>query len=366
MILITLGLIMLGSTSSSAVEVLGRPDPLYFVKRQAVFIIISIMVCVVAARIPYRYWKQYSLLLGAITLALLVMVITPGVGLAVKGSYRWLRVGPVNFQPSELAKIAVIVLMSAWLVRVQRKSDTFVRGLLVPLVILGLFAGLVFLEPDFGTTLLLGTVGMALMFMGGTRLSYLVIAGALGISGFVVAVMEDEVRMRRIIAFLDPEKYAENYAFQLLNAIYAFILGGGSGVGLGQSIQKKFYLPESHTDFIFAIIGEEFGLPGSLGVVVLYFLFFILGMSISKRSQDAFGSLMAFGLTTVISLQALINIGVVTGCLPTKGLALPFISYGGSHLVVSGLMLGMLINVGLHANRKAPPSRTRKKAGSWV
>ena len=182
-------------------------------------------------------------------------------------------------------------------------------------------------------------------------------------SAFVVAVMQNPVRMRRIIAFLDPEKYAEREAFQLLNAIFAFITGGGKGVGLGQSIQKKFYLPEAHTDFIFAIIGEELGMAASLGVVVLFFTLFASGIFIAIKCDDYFGRLVAFGVTLTITMQAIINIGVVTGVLPTKGLALPFISYGGSHLLVSGAMIGILLSVASEIQH--PRKAKRKTKDLW-
>lgn len=370
LILLTLGVVMLASTSETAVKALNQTDPdtLHFVKRQIAYILAGALGCFICSRVHFSYWKKFALWFCLGTIVLLIMVIIPGVGLEVKGSYRWLKFGPLNFQPSELSKLALIVGMSAWLCRVQRKTGRLRHGLVIPMGILGVYAALVFAEPDFGTTLLLGVVGMGVMFMAGTRLSYLILSGAVGLSAFVLAVMQNPVRMRRIIAFLDPEKYAEKEAFQLLNAIFAFILGGGQGVGLGQSIQKKFYLPEAHTDFIFAIIGEEMGLYGSLSVVFLFLTIFCCGLHITLKTQDVFGSLVAFGITLVITLQALINIGVVTGCLPTKGLALPFISYGGSHLLVSGVMIGVLLNIAMNGQETAQQrkKRSRKKQGSWA
>jgi cell division protein FtsW len=195
----------------------------------------------------------------------------------------------------------------------------------------------------------MGLVGMGIMFIGGTRIGYLAIAAALGCSGFLLAIMQSPERMRRIFAFLNPDKYAQDEAFQLLNAIYAFVIGGGSGVGLGASLQKHFYLPEAHTDFIFAIVGEELGIGASVGVVLLFLGFLFCGLRISLRAVDAFGRLVAFGITSMITLQAAINIGVVTGCLPTKGLPLPFISFGGTSIAVSLLMVGVLVNIALQA-----------------
>jgi cell division protein FtsW len=258
-----------------------------------------------------------------------------------------LRFGPINVQPSELAKFATILLLSWWMGRAQRRAGEFRMGLLVPIILLGLIAGLIFIEPDFGTTLLIGCVGMVIMFVGGTRVGYLVIAAVGGGAVFLLAILQNEERMRRIFAFLNPDKYAQDEAFQLLNAIYAFVVGGGAGVGLGGSLQKQFYLPEAHTDFIFAIVGEELGLAASLGVVVLFLGFFMCGLWISLRAPDTFGRLVAFGITSMITLQAAINIGVVTGCLPTKGLPLPFISFGGTSIAITLAMVGVLVNIAL-------------------
>jgi cell division protein FtsW len=230
--------------------------------------------------------------------------------------------------------------------RIQRHADELWKGMIVPLGILGVNLLLIFIEPDFGTTLLIATVGMAMMFVAGVKFSYLLVAALAGLTGFFLAVMRNAERMRRIIAFLNPEKYARHEAYQLWNAIYAFVIGGGTGVGLGQSLQKRFYLPEAHTDFIFAIIGEELGLAASLLVVVLFLAILICGIRISLHAPDGFSRLLGFGLTLMITLQAVINIAVVTGCMPTKGLPLPFISFGGSSMIISMAMIGILINIG--------------------
>lgn len=347
LLLLTLGVIMLASASSVQGDSLwGNP---YF-SRQLGALLIGLVVAAVAARVDYRHWRTLAPAFGLLTVLLLLLVLTPGIGKSVKGSQRWLPLGPLgSIQPSELAKFALVLVMSWWMSRVQRKSRDFWPGLAAPILMMGALAGLVFAEPDFGTTMLMGSVGMIIMFVGGARVSYLAIAGVAGFSAISVAIMEDAERMRRIVAFLNPEKYAKDEAFQLLNAIYAFVVGGGPGVGLGGSLQKRYYLPEAHTDFIFAIGGEEMGLALSLGMALLFLGFFLLGVRISTRAVDSFGRLLAFGITSVITLQAAINIGVVTGCLPTKGLPLPFVSYGGTSMVVTLLMVGVLANVGLQA-----------------
>lgn len=348
LVLITLGIVMLASTSG----IQGRlqyHDPLFFVKRQVVALILGAIGAILTSWVDYRYWRRLALPLAVVAVALLIMVLIPGVGLTIKGSSRWLRAGPINFQPSELAKLSVIVLLAWWMARVQRHAHEFKRGLVAPLLILGVFLGLIFLEPDFGTTMLVGVVGMMILFVGGTRPGYLIVSGAGGLALFTLAVMHNAERMRRITAFLNPEKYAEDAAFQLLNAIYAFVTGGGRGVGLGQGLQKHFYLPEAHTDFIFAIVGEELGLAASLGVVMLFLGLFLCGIRITFRAPDQFGKLLAFGITLMLSVQAMINIAVVTGSMPTKGLALPFMSYGGSSLLISMAMIGILVNIARQA-----------------
>lgn len=343
-ILITIGIVMLASTSGIQGQA-NFGDPTHYLKRQVMFLIVGLVAAYMTGRIPYIYWKVMAVPLGLVSLALLVMTILPGVGISINGSRRWLPLGPIRFQPSEIAKLASIVVLAWWMGRVRRQAYEFRRGLAVPMTLLGAFALLIFVEPDFGTTMLVATVGMAVMFMGGTRISYLVVSGLLGFSTLALLIAEDEERRNRVIAFLDPEKYASGEAFQLMQALYAFVVGGPRGVGLGGSMQKLHYLPEAHTDFIFAILGEEFGFGATLGVVLLFFLFFICGLVITKSASDPFGKLLSFGITTLITLQAALNIGVVTGSLPTKGLPLPFISFGGTSLVISLAMVGILVNV---------------------
>jgi cell division protein FtsW len=348
LLLVTIGVIMLQSTGAIRGEAVYK-DAHFFLKRQAVALAVGFVAFLLASRIDYHRWRALAPLLAIGTVALLVMAILPGVGVNVKGSSRWLRMGPITVQPSEFAKFSSIVALSWWMSRVQRRADELVPGLIVPLVILGSMTGLIFIEPDFGTTLLTGAVGMAILFVGGARFGHVVIACTVGFSAFALAIMQDAERMRRVFAFLNPEKYAQDEAFQLLNAIYAFVVGGATGVGLGESLQKRFYLPEAHTDFIFAIIGEELGLVASLGIVLLFLVFFVCGILVSLRASEMFGRLLAFGITAMITLQAAINIGVVTGCLPTKGLPLPFISFGGTSIVVTLFMVGVLVNVALQS-----------------
>ena len=350
--LITLGLIMLASTGAIHGDALYH-DPYFFIKRQVAALLVGLVAAFVTARIDYHVWRAVALPLALAVCVLLVLTLIPGVGVDVKGSRRWLDLGPVNLQPSELAKLASVLVVAWWMTRVQRRAADLQVGLLVPGLLMSVLAGLVLLEPDYGTTMLILAAGAATMFVGGTRPGHLAVAGALGLAGLAVMVMENAERMRRIIAFMNPEDYALDEAYQLMQSKAAFVAGGWSGVGLGHSLQKQFYLPEAHTDFIFAIMGEEFGLGATLGVAVLFSGLLICGLRISWKAPDMFGRLVAFGLAFLLTTQAALNIGVVTGCLPTKGIPLPFISYGGTSMVVALSMIGILVNIALQPGEAA-------------
>lgn len=344
LVLIVLGLVMLVSTSALHGETLFN-DPNYFVKRQVAALVLGLLAAFVVSRVDYTLWKRLAPFIGAACFVLLLLVLVPGIGISVKGSRRWISLGFTTMQPSELAKIAIVMLTAWWMSRVKRRANELGRGMIIPGILLVVLILPVLKEPDFGTSILMGLVGFTLLWAGGTRFRHLLISGTLAAAAMTVMIMQSEVRYKRIIAFRDPEAYAEREAFQLLNAIYAFVMGGSGGVGLGNSLQKRFYLPEAHNDFIFAIIGEELGLLASLGVVALFAILFLSGLRISMRAPDSFGRLLALGLTCMIAFQAAINIGVVTGSLPTKGIPLPFISYGGTSLVVSLVMVGILVGI---------------------
>ena len=368
LILATLGIIMLASTSGVKADA-AFGDAHYFVKRQAVWLAVSLAAFLFCARvIPLGAWRKLAVPLAALTMLLLLLVFSPDIGITVKGSSRWIGLGPMSFQPSELAKLSMVILLSWWGARTQRWAGSFVRGFLVPMAALGAFALLILIEPDYGTTLLIGAVGLSILFLGGTRLAYLTVAAAIGAVGFVYMVMQNEVRMRRIVAFLDPEKYEQDAGFQLLQSKYALVTGGATGTGLGESLQKRYYLPEAHTDFIYAIIGEELGAVATLSVLALYLVIFACGLRIALKSPDPFSQRVAFGITLMLTFQALINIGVVTGSLPTKGLPLPFISFGGSSLLISFAMVGLLLNIARQSERdeRKNESSAIKDRARWV
>jgi len=354
--LVALGIVMLTSTSSVRAEAL-LGDPLFYLKRQVIWLGIGVVGAAIVARVDYKLWQRFAVPLAILAVFMLILVFVPHVGVKVKGSHRWLQAGPVQVQPSEFAKFVMIICMSAWMAHVERRAVRLTLGLLYPLGGLGLLLGLLMLEPDFGTTMLAGTVGMLIMYLGGTRLSHLIVAGFSAFCLFVLAILHDPLRLGRLLAFIFPDRYPAT-AYHLAQSKVAFINGGLFGVGLGNSIQKQFYLPEAHTDFILAIIGEERGLVATGAVVLLFLLILVAGMHISSRAPDTFGRLLGFGVTLMLVVQACINIGVVTGCLPTKGLALPFISYGGSSLVASLAGVGFLLGLARHCNENPDdPSR---------
>jgi cell division protein FtsW len=356
-------MVMLYSTSGPQGEKLFG-DPNYFTQRQMLWLLAGLAAATFGARMDYRRWLKLAWPIFGVTLVLLALVYVPGVGRNIKGSHRWIRLpAGLTFQPSELAKFATICLMASWYGTRRRQRAGFKGGLLIPGLLLASMLGLIVFETDFGATILIGATGGGMMFVAGAPIVYLLGTGVLGGAGLAWMISQNRQRMGRIMAFMDPEKYAQDEAYQLLNAIYAFVAGGIGGVGLGQSLQKQHYLPEAHTDFIFAIIGEELGIPGSLGVVLLFVAFFFCGLRISGRAADPGGRLMAFGITLLVSLQATLNIAVVTGCLPTKGLPLPFISFGGTSLVVVLFMVGVLVNIA-HQGADRPVTRRRRKAAA--
>ena len=270
-------------------------------------------------------------------------------GKIINGSRRWIGVAGYTFQPSELAKFAVINLMAWWYGRRRRAPKGYWErvkwDLLLPGAVFGAVLALILFETDFGSTMLIGTTGALLMFVGGAPLAPLLALVPLAGGGLAYMISQNAERMGRVVSFLHPEDYAQGEGYQLLNALYAFVAGGPWGVGLGASLQKRLYLPEAHTDFIFAIVGEELGIVATLTVVAAFMVFFVCGMRISGRAADTGGRLMAFGITILMSVQAIVNVAMVTGCAPTKGFPLPFISFGGSSLIVTLFMIGVLLNV---------------------
>jgi cell division protein FtsW len=350
LVLLGLGIILL--TTASTVRAQGlHDDPHFFVKRQLMWLGLATIGAIVACKFDYHYWRTYPLLPTAFYVLVvigLLLVFCPGIGGKVKGSYRWLDLGPLRLQPSEFAKLAIVVVTAVWMDRISWRVRQFVKGALVPAGLLGGFVGLLAFEPDFGATMVVVVLGGGIMFVTGTRILHLLAIGCLFVPPVALLVMTNANRMERIRAWLQGSDSDSAAAYHLQQAILAFKNGGPWGVGFNQSIQKFNYLPEAHTDFIFAIGGEEFGFTFSVIVLLAYAVLLVCGILISIRAPDRLGRLLAFGMTLLLVFQAAFNIGVVTGCLPTKGLALPFISYGGTNLITALVAVGTLMNVGLH------------------
>ena len=350
--LLGLGIVLLATASAVRAQGLYA-DPHFFVKRQLLWLAIAAAVVFATSRFDYHWWKETPLLtvgFYALVVVALLLVFCPGIGGKVKGSFRWLNLGPLRMQPSEFAKVLTVVAMGVWMDRIGWRVRQFWKGAVFPAAGLGLLAVLLVLEPDFGSTMVVCVVGGVMMFVVGTRFVYLLFFGAGGAALVGMVLLTNANRMERIKAWMHGEDSASSAAYQLKQAILAFENGGPWGVGFNQSIQKYNYLPEAHTDFIFAIGGEEFGFIFSIVVLLLYAVILVCGVLISMRAPDRLGRMLAFGMTLLLVFQAAFNIGVVTGCLPTKGLALPFISYGGTNLITALFAVGTLINVGRHVD----------------
>lgn len=360
--LCTAGIVVLGSASLVRAGALTG-DSFHFLRRQSLWLIAGMAAAVGTALFPYRYWRRLAPPLGLVSVALLVLVLV--VGREINGCRRWLELGPVNFQPSELAKFTTLLLLGYWYDRTPLRVGRFWRGLFVPGLFLGLVVGLVLMEPDFGATAMTAAAGGILIFVAGANLKALLPLGLVGVAGLFTYVRHNPRRWELIMAWIDPEAHPR-LAFHYLEARKAFWFGGLWGVGYENSIEKHFYLPEVHTDFIFPVVAEELGLVGALAIVLLFIGFFAAGMIISARAPDFFGRLLAFGITLLITLQVAFNLCVVTGLLPTKGLALPFFSYGGSNLLITLVQCGILINIGVSAARHQAASAESLDTGRLV
>ncbi|CAN5615130.1 putative lipid II flippase FtsW [soil metagenome] len=364
--LVVLGLTMILSASSVS-SFANYGSSFLFFKRQLLWAVVGIIGFVTLVRCDYRKLKGLGYPAFLISTVLLAAVLVPGVGIVVGGSSRWIGLGPFSFQPSEIAKLALVLFCAEVFARKQERSlRDFVHTAVPLLPALAILAALVLLQPDLGTTLLLGVIGLGMLFVAGAPLAYLVplsVAGAAVAAG--AAVME-EYRRARILAFLDPWKDPLNTGYQTIQSLIALGSGGWLGVGLGASRQKWMYIPNAHTDFIFAILGEEMGLLGTLGVLGMFAFLTYLGVQTSRRAPDRFGMLLAGGITVWIGVQALVNMGAVTAALPITGVPLPLVSFGGTSLVVSLAAMGILTNVASQSRRVrvepgTPPERDRPR-----
>jgi cell division protein FtsW len=350
LILVGLGIVMIYSASAILAADRFR-DGLYFLKKQAFFAAGGSLLMVVTMHLNYHLWQKlaYPILIASFLLLILVLC----TGTRAGGSTRWLRFGSLSFQPSELSKLALVVFLAYFLTKKGEKIRTFQFGFLPTVVISGIMIVLVIRQPDFGAALFLGIMLMLTLFVAGTKPSHLLSMILLGVPAAYYLIIKVPYRLHRIMSYLNPWEDPHGISFQIVQSFVAFGAGGLLGSGLGQGKQKLFFLPAPHTDFIFSVVGEEMGLVGAVFVVGLYFVFTVRGIRVSLGAPDQFGTFLGLGITALISLQAIINMGVVLGLLPTKGLTLPFISYGGTSLVVSLVAVGILLNISSHAQIEA-------------
>ncbi len=339
--LVGLGVVMIFNVSYFyAREQYG--DPYLFFRKHLISLAIGALGMVAVSRIRPEVLERWANVILLISVFSLLLVLIPGIGVERGGARRWMVLGGFSVQPSEVAKLAVVIFLARWISRRRDGMRDFSANVLPVLVVVGLCAGLILLQPDFGTAVILGALLMFMLFVGGARPAHVGALALAGVTMMAFGATLAEYRMRRLLSFLDPWQHSRDSGFQLVQSLIAFGSGGVTGVGLGQSRQKMFFLPEAHTDFIFALIGEELGLLGALAVLTLFALIAVRGFRVASRHPESFAGLLAFGLTLVIVLSAVVNVGVVLGLLPTKGLALPFLSYGGSALLCAMLEVGIL------------------------
>jgi cell division protein FtsW len=343
--LLSLGLVML--YSAGMLKEGARYEGAHYLLMQLIWGGMGVLIAgLLAAVLDYRWVKKCSWPLLVLSIACLVLVLA--IGVKTNGARRWLRFGPFNFQPSELAKLALIVAVAYYGDRYQRFMSGFGRGLVVPGLIISVVLGLVFVEPDRGTTVLLAMVGGIMLVLAGTRLWFIFPPLVIGATSLAYCLWEDPVRRRRILSWLDPESHKQDAGYQVWRSMVGIGSGGVEGLGLGNGRQKAF-VPERHTDFIFSVVGEELGLIATLATIVAFIVLMFCGIYIARRARDTFGFLLASGITFLIGLQSAINIGVVTGALPNKGLPLPFVSYGGSNLLLMLCCVGILLSIARQA-----------------
>jgi len=349
LVLVTLGLTAFGLvmvySATSAPAALGGGDPVFYLKRESIYAAIGVVLLLIASRVDYRTLRYLApiLMLASFGLCLAVLVL----GEQVNGARRWLGVGPLAFQPSELAKLSLAVWAAAYLSR--HRAPQSLKELARPIgITTGLFAGLILLEPDLGTVIAIGIVLGAILVVSGVPLRVLAAGGSIAVALGLAAIWFEPYRRARLFSFIDPWHDAQGAGFQTLQAIIGFGSGGVFGTGIGQGVAKVNYLPEAHTDMIFATIGEELGLVGAAVVIAAYCAFAYAGLRVALRCRDPFGKRLAAGLTTLVCGQALVNLAAVLGLAPLTGITLPFVSYGGSSLVVSLASVGVLLNIAGH------------------
>jgi cell division protein FtsW len=349
--LLALGMVMLYSSSMTQ-------EGSRYLTMQLIWCGLGLACCVMAATLDYQLLRKLAWPLFGLAVLMLVLVLIPQIGLKIKGARRWFDLGGFRFQPSEFAKLALVVVLAWYGERFQRQMPTWKRGVLIPGIFISVVLGLIFVEPDRGATVLLGAVSCTLLLVAGVRWRYFVPPIVLGITAFALSIWHDPLRMKRILSWIYLEENKTGTGWQAYHGLLALGSGGWTGLGLGNSRQKLGYIPDHHTDFILPIIGEELGVIATLLIVAAFAAIVVCGVYIAMKARDTFGLLLASGITFLIGFQAFINIGVVTSTLPNKGLPLPFISYGGSNLLLMLGCIGLLLSIARQA-RSAEPVLSR-------
>ena len=354
-VLMLLGLIMILSAS-----LVSKDSPFLYFQKQLTWAAIGVAAFIVFSRLDYKRLRGWGYVLLAAVVILLFAVLIPGLGVMVGGSSRWLRLGPIQIQPSEIAKLALILFAADVFSRKEeRKLREFSHSALPMIPALAFLALLIMAQPDMGTTMLLGFIGLGMLFVAGAPMRYMIGIGGVGAAVAAAAALGEPYRRARVLSFLDPWADPLNTGYQTIQSLIAVGSGGFFGVGLGASRQKWMYVPNAHTDFIYAILGEEMGLLGTISVLAMFAFIAYLGIRVARAAPDRFGMLIATGITIWISVQALVNIGAVTAALPITGVPLPLVSFGGSSLVISLVGMGILVNI---ARQSKFPRRAQSRA----
>ncbi|MFH2137004.1 MAG: putative lipid II flippase FtsW [Candidatus Omnitrophota bacterium] len=344
-VLLCVGIVMIYSASAIyAYEVLG--DSAYYIKRHLIYVLIGIVCALGAMWMDYEYLRKIAKPLLLFSLFLLILLLVPGVGRQVGGAKRWFRLGIISFQPSELVKFAMIVYTADFLSRKKSYIHSFLYGFLPVLLIMFVVGGMILIQPDLGTVMAIFSICFIMSFIGGVKLTHMAAVVLSSLPAIYILIFSVPYRRNRILAFLDPWKDPKGTGFQIIQSLVALGSGGICGVGLGHGKQKLLYLPASYTDFIFSILGEEMGFLGTSAVIVLFALFLLEATKISLKAKNSFGQILSFGLISCLVIEAIINMCVVTSIFPTKGLPIPFISYGGTSLIFNMIYVGLILNIG--------------------
>ena len=345
LLLVGMGIVMVYSASSAlALKEFG--SDYYYLKRQGLFSLVGIVVLVGFSYIPFRLYRVFTYPVLMLGILMLAAVVFTGWGVTAGGSARWLQIGPLRFQPAELARMALVIYLAYSMSKKNELLRDFYVGFLPHMIVLGMLLLLLMAQPDFGSVVIFATLTWIMLFVGGCRLSHLVGVILLLAPMIWLFMTQAEYRVRRLMSFWDPWEHSADAGYQIVHSFMAFGTGGITGAGIGKGYQKLFYLPEPHTDFIFSVIGEELGLIGVMIVIGLYGIMLMRGIRIARHAQDPFGAFLAMGITVALGLQVCINMGVTLGLLPTKGLALPFLSYGGTSLLINMAAVGIMMNIG--------------------